>query len=301
MGIKIVVAVTDRRWFEFLRKRSGEFNDVNHWSPSGTHLNATCGELFLFKLKGQKPHVIVGFGVFSHSSRMPVAHAWDVHGAANGVSSLSEFEKIVYAYGKHDSKTLLGCRILSEPVFFEESDWIPLPSWHDSIVATKKYDTSSPEGMDLWHTIIDRRPISHHEDALSFKYGQPTLVQSRLGQSGFRDLILDIYNKRCAISHECTLPVLEAAHIRPYSDEEGIHEASNGILLRSDLHKLFDKGYVTITPSSQLLVSRKIREDFENGRNYYRLNRTELLLPKNPEQRPSRTNLQWHNDEIFLR
>jgi putative restriction endonuclease len=53
------------------------------------------------------------------------------------------------------------------------------------------------------------------------------------------------------VTGERTLPVLEAAHIRPYADG-GRHEVANGILLPSDLRTLFDQGYVTITPDYRL-------------------------------------------------
>ena len=69
----------------------------------------------------------------------------------------------------------------------------------------------------------------------------------RLGQGAFRVLVTDAYRRRCTISNERTLPVLEAAHIRPYADN-GPHQLSNGLLLRSDLHRLFDLGYFTVDP-----------------------------------------------------
>ncbi|MDD5603865.1 MAG: HNH endonuclease signature motif containing protein, partial [Eubacteriales bacterium] len=71
------------------------------------------------------------------------------------------------------------------------------------------------------------------------------MITPRLGQGGFRVVITEAYQRRCAITGEKTLPVLEASHIRPYS-EEGPHLASNGILLRQDYHTLFDRGYITI-------------------------------------------------------
>ena len=78
----------------------------------------------------------------------------------------------------------------------------------------------------------------------------------------FRALITDAYSYRCAITREQTLPVLQAAHIRPYADG-GSHELSNGLLLRSDLHTLFDQHYITIEPNKRtLIVSRRIREQF---------------------------------------
>ena len=77
------------------------------------------------------------------------------------------------------------------------------------------------------------------------RYGAEYLTRARIGQGAFRVLVTDAYQRRCAISGERTLPVLQASHIRPYSDE-GPHHVANGILLRSDLHTLFDRGYITV-------------------------------------------------------
>lgn len=99
---------------------------------------------------------------------------------------------------------------------------------------------------------------------------------------------------------ERTLPVLEASHIMPYSDG-GLNRTENGLLLRSDLHTLFDLGYVTITPDHKLLVSERIREEYENGRDYYAFDKRELLvLPSQLQDQPDKNLLEWHNDVVFL-
>jgi hypothetical protein len=72
-------------------------------------------------------------------------------------------------------------------------------------------------------------------------------VRQRLGQGAFRVLVTDAYERRCAVTGEKALPVLQAAHIRPVT-KEGTHQLDNGLLLRSDIHALFDQGYVTVTP-----------------------------------------------------
>jgi predicted restriction endonuclease len=56
--------------------------------------------------------------------------------------------------------------------------------------------------------------------------------------------------------------------IRPYGDG-GAHEAPNGLLLRRDIHSLFDAGYVTVTPDLRFEVSSRIKQEFDNGRHYY--------------------------------
>ncbi len=95
------------------------------------------------------------------------------------------------------------------------------------------------------------------------------------------------------------MPALDAAHIRPYSDG-GVHEVSNGLLLRRDIHSLFDAGYVTVTPDNRFAVSKRIKEEFENGRDYYALNGTPVAVPDRIDLRPDRTALAWHNTERFL-
>lgn len=124
------------------------------------------------------------------------------------------------------------------------------------------------------------------------------MVRPRLGQGAFRVMVTDAYERRCVVTNERTLPVLEAAHIKPYS-LTGKHEVSNGLLLRSDLHTLFDRGYVTVTRDNRLRVSGRIHDEFEYGRDYYALDGLEIRLPVPPNLSPSRELLEWHADTIF--
>ena len=89
-------------------------------------------------------------------------------------------------------------------------------------------------------------------------------LRPRLGHGALRVLVTNIYERRCAVSKERTLPALEAAHIRPYSDG-GDNEASNGLLFRRDIHSLFDAGYVTVTPDMHFEVSRRIKSSTTVG------------------------------------
>jgi predicted restriction endonuclease len=111
-------------------------------------------------------------------------------------------------------------------------------------------------------------------------------MRGRLGQGAFRVLVTDAYSRRCAVTGERTLPVLEAAHIRPYA-LSGPHRVSSSILLRSDLHKLFDLGYITVTPELRLLVSPKLKAEWENGREYYAHHGKLLQVhPPDPSNQP---------------
>ncbi len=129
-------------------------------------------------------------------------------------------------------------------------------------------------------------------------YGEPVLTYPRLGQGSFRVLVTDVYERRCAVTSERTLPALEAAHIKPYA-ESGLHRVNNGILFRRDLHALFDKGYITITPTMHVEVSSRIKTEFENGKDYYRHHGNPIRLPAKPADRPSPEFLEWHNNNVY--
>jgi putative restriction endonuclease len=92
--------------------------------------------------------------------------------------------------------------------------------------------------------------------------------------------------------------VLEAIHIKPYS-EGGEHRVDNGLLLRSDLHRLYDRGYVTVTPDYVFRVGDRLREEYQNGHSYYSLDRSTILLPDEAGYRPNREFLDWHRTMVF--
>ena len=305
MGIRIVVAQTDGHWFDFLRQRH-DLGEVNFWSPSGRNFGKVQrGELVLFKLKGSV-NKIAGGGVFTYFSKMPLSLAWEAFGEANGAGSLEQARAIIRKYHKADPQTKadfpIGCRILTHPFFFDEEQWMPLPdSFSPNIVVSKSFDTDDAEGRVLWDQVSQRMSwfaeSSRRIEAVRF--GRPQIIQPRLGQGGFRLVVTDAYRRRCAVTGERTLPVLDAAHIHPYS-EGGPHRVSNGLLLRRDLHKLFDDGYVTVSPDLRFEVSRRIRDDYENGRVYYALQGKEIRVPVNPRQQPDDSALVWHNENRYL-
>jgi putative restriction endonuclease len=124
------------------------------------------------------------------------------------------------------------------------------------------------------------------------------LVQPRLGQGIFRVAVMDAYSRACAVTQEHSLPALEASHIQPYA-KHGPHDVRNGVLLRADLHRLFDQGYVTITPEYRLEVSPRLKEDYRNGRSYYPLHGSSVSIPAAVADAPSVDFLRWHNERVY--
>lgn len=185
-----------------------------------------------------------------------------------------------------------------------------MPSdWGRGIQQGKSYDLTRGEGALLYARLRNElsREItgsigaawrSEDAPAESERYGTPISVAPRLGQGSFRVIVTDAYDRRCAITGERVLPVLQAAHIRPFA-RSGPHRVQNGLLLRSDLHTLFDRGYLTVVPDRRIEVSRRLHEDFDNGRDYYALGGQRLRDPLRPDQTPSTEFLEWHNENVF--
>jgi putative restriction endonuclease len=248
----------------------------------------------------------VGGGFFVRFSALPARLAWDAFGAKNGVEDYAALRRRIERYrGAVRGDPEIGCNVLNGPFFFEEGDWIPVPEdWAANIVRGKTYDTEQNAGMALWNAVAERlrgSPMLEETAEQSPRFGAEYLTRARLGQGAFRVLVTDAYQRRCAVTGERTLPVLEAAHIQPYA-EKGPHLISNGLLLRSDLHTLFDDGYLTVTEDFRVEVSGRIREQYENGHEYYRYHGEALsVVPESTLERPSVEILRLHNENVFER
>jgi putative restriction endonuclease len=309
--MRAYVGVTDNDWFQFLKERH-YLDEVNFWQPSGNRLfgSLRVGEPFLFKLHSPL-NFIVGGGFFAHASILPVSLAWESFGEKNGVSSFGEMRRRIEHYRRiHASSNEdypVGCILLQSPFYFDRPDWIPAPSdFHLNTVQGKGYEITSGVGRELWERVSmvlsarAKNVLYAAEAPPMTMYGNPVLVKQRLGQGTFRVWITDAYQRRCAVTDEKALPVLDAAHIKPVSNG-GMHRLDNGLLLRSDVHTLFDRGYVTVTASYRFRVSERLRRDFNNGENYFRLNDKVISLPAEEGSRPSKQFLEWHSDTVFLR
>lgn len=299
---------TDYDWYRFLRSR--DLDEISFWQPSGSRSFAAIepGAPFFFKLK--KPHyVVAGFGFFIRHSILPAWLAWDAFKEANGAQDFQSMRARIARYRSStgtilDPQLRIGCILVAQPIFFSDEEWIAQPrNWQRNTVQGKTYDLRVGEGKRVWDACLEiaagRQILDQAAVAERPRFGEPLLVQPRLGQGIFRISVIEAYRRACAVTGEHSLPALEAAHIRPFANG-GEHRVSNGLLLRSDIHRLFDQGYVTVTPDHRFEVSRRLKEDFENGKSYYPLDGHPIIPPCNRHDWPDSRALEWHNAERFL-
>lgn len=302
------VAVTDRDWFDFLSAQGG-VDEVNFWQPrswGGEFGVLRRGEPLLFKLRAPV-NAIAGGGFFEYYAELPMSLAWDAFGIKNGAAALQAVRERIVRLRRTPSDWYedftIGCIVLVEPFFWPQELWIPQPTdFSGQIVRGKGYDLTAGTGAALWAEVAQRLQstsvVSASEPILRGGYAEPALVRRRIGQGTFRVAVTQAYQRQCAITRERALPALEAAHIRPFA-ETTEHYVKHGLLLRSDVHRLFDKGYVTVTPELRVEASHRMKEDFNDGDNYLQLHGSKVWVPQSEDLQPDPEVLAWHNENVY--
>ena len=270
-GVRGFVGVTDNGWYRLLADRPELLGEVNFWRPGGGGFRALRpGEPFFFKTHA--PHNrVVGGGFFGGAVRLPASEAWDLLGPVNGAVSLGQMVDRIVHYRRETlapgEDPVIGCIFIRDVTFFpDDLTFDPPPGFSSSVVQGKGYDMGDERysryfgdlmqmvlgvaaGLDLTQPWHDGGPV----------FGDPRLAPNRLGQQGFKAVVADAYRWRCAFTDARIRPVLEAAHIRPVPRYGGENRLDNGLLLRSDVHRMFDLGYLSVDTRYRLRVSSLLR------------------------------------------
>jgi predicted RNA-binding protein with PUA-like domain len=207
-----------------------------------------------------------------------------------------------------------------------------LPLWHDEDASSPLGQLSCSRGSqgsifivtpEQWQTVVERaggwsdnasfaaqqyadtlvKQEMAIEDASGFnahniedarKRTAASIVQRR-GQSTFRQGLLQAYQGKCAVTECEVTEILEAAHIVPYQGTATNH-MQNGILLRADLHTLFDMGLVGVDAETmKVLVSSKL-----DGSEYASFQGKLLHLPDDANCKPDVAALKLHRQKHGL-
>ena len=307
------MGVTDSDWWRFIAT-DNSLTEVNFWQPGGGRPFRVLqrGEPFVFKTKWDDGNRLVGGGYFEGFVRLKISEAWDFFGHGNGVHSLDEMRERV---GKYRRQAILsnedpevGCVLLNDVRILPAGLQVDAPSdFAKSVVQGKSYSLGTSESNPTVELIVHNLAIA--ADAPSNPqgaarvipgpvFGNPRLVRPRLGQGGFKTLVREAYGKQCAITGHKIVPTLQAAHIVPVS-QNGENRIDNGLLLRSDVHTMFDQGYLGVGPDFRLQVSPRLRSEFGNGDEFYARAGEEISLPRSETDRPNGGFLEWHMDTVF--
>lgn len=216
-----------------------------------------------------------------------------------------------------DPDPTIGCVVLRNLFFAKRGEeWPEPPNWARNIVTHAGY-TQTESGAHPDRKYVEQVFAAlQHRARVDFawepdlrgvelewngpRYGQPVLVRPRMGQGHFKRAVADAYRHRCAVTASATFPSLEAAHIRPFADG-GAHAVSNGLLLRTDVHRLYDRGYLSVDADLRLRVSPQLRRHGWNGREFYEREAAgyKIAAPDGPTNRPDRDALAWHFENKF--
>lgn len=313
-SLPAAVANTDERWFLHFRPTDQitKVDEVNFWRPMEQrefHI-LSPGQPFFVRLKSPY-NAVAGFGFFATSSLMSVQLAWEIFGDRNGDATQAEFEQRIREYREREGRPVdapLRCLVLRDAMFLPQDQWLAwgtAEGWRAAIRTPKEYDLATGPGQALDEVLRSAHPAPVPDLQPTFeplegderRRGEAVRTE-RLGQGTFRLRLLDAYDRQCAVTGEHAVPVLEAAHIQPYLGPASNHP-QNGIVLRSDLHKLYDRGYVTVTPELRLEVSPRLWDEFENGKLYYKMGGRRVHVPRDQDLVPSTRALEWHTKNVF--
>lgn len=272
------LAVTNRTWFEYQRSHSFT-GEVNFWTPSrNCPHRISPGEQFVFKLAGDGD-LIGGYGTFVEYKYQSLDDTWKEFGPKNGADTKAEFFNTLKSIGSNNGIDC-GCVVLKDIILFEE----PVNRVKAGITAKPAqlyaYEHGSFPFDNSW---VSKDSFSLVKNATKKKIIQN--VTERKGQSAFHAAVSKAYNNQCCITGESTPELLQAAHIQDYINQDS-HHIQNGLLLRIDIHKLFDSGLLYIDQHYHVHVSPLVTTS-----EYKRLENKQITLPNNPSDYPSLTAL----------
>lgn len=153
---------------------------------------------------------------------------------------------------------------------------------HLNIGISKSTVTSSPKDF------LEGEPDESPEQRIMRE------ILARRGQPIFRGDLLDAYDKTCCITKCKVIELLEAAHIDPYSDGQN-NSPTNGLLLRSDIHTLFDRFLLAVDDYGRIHLSKILMNS-----EYKKLHLEKIAYPR-PNAIPSRDALARRYSEFTLR
>ncbi|MCR5537027.1 MAG: HNH endonuclease [Succinivibrio sp.] len=259
------------------------------------------GELVLFTLQAISGDMyVVGGGYLLDRQVLTQKEAWQLYGVKNGARTLDEFSEFLKA---QDIKTdNIPSVVVSSCFIYSRADCLLIPSEFAAGFKSKlcgELNTDNPIGMYLCKIAQERRfPQLQNGRSENDWPGIYVMAAQRNNArlvANFNARLLKAYDFTCAISGCKVNAALEVAHIKTFFDEN-FHTSDNGIVMRSDLHSLFSRGYITAYYKTPKQVVIKVSSCLkEQGDDYYlNFDGKPLRLPEDKSFWPNPKYLEWH-------
>lgn len=150
--------------------------------------------------------------------------------------------------GRPDGKLFLSPMQLTDASAAALRRTLDLPPPRAPARSVQSEATTAPDGEGL-----DVPPPGQDDDEYRMR-----AIKTRRGQSKFRDRLMEAYGRQCVITRCAVEGLLEAAHITPHAEHTD-YDLSNGLLLRADIHTLFDLNLIAVDSRHRVRVSPKLR------------------------------------------
>lgn len=298
--MRLFVALTDREWLEALAGRH-ELDEVCFWQAAFPRplRSLRVGELVLFM--GHAPdRVIAGGGFLVHGTGLPVSLLWSFFGEkAGGLDRSQLLRRVERARGSRaTADPEVGCMALQSFFLFDPADRVEPPDdFHLNVSRGKFYEAEVGPGERLWRAVRERleADLPRSERRQEDLFADPVLLPRRVGVGGFRTLVLDAYQRRCAITGLGFAPALAVAAIRPL-EKGGLPRVDNGVLLRADLARLLELGHLTVDEDGCVRMSVAARRSEALAA----IEGAPLAAPSRDDQKPRAETLAWHRGASWV-
>lgn len=154
--------------------------------------------------------------------------------------------------------------------------------------------TSTSGEVDIQHlpptTQVDLDELAPYLSGDDRRRVTAQLVAAREGQPAFRASLIAAYDGRCAVSGTSAIQVLEAAHIAPYLGPQS-NVVTNGLLLRSDIHTLFDRKLLAVSSDMTIVIAPALETT-----EYMSLDGAKLRRPTQAQAHPNMAALALHRE-----
>jgi hypothetical protein len=228
--------------------------------------------------------------IYSH----PIIQSWYAQSNSAPTSHIAQIDRRLQEKTSLASKTV-GSQPRREPFLFDKTNdakWYLTPEGRAYVL--KEIIPIDGAEIEARYGQSERLivKLTENSDSPPTESGYTMAIRAikqRRGQPEFRRKLISAYQGCCSFTGSNATEALEAAHIIPVVDD-GDNEVNNGILLRADVHTLFDLGMVTVNPESMRIELSEILRDTD----YAYLHHKKMVLPGEEFQHPLSLYLTMH-------